>query len=262
MSSNKRTFAFIFIVCFVCALLLSTLASVLKIPQERAREFYRIQQMLLAAQILKYDGTIEGKKASEKEIFSVYNAKIKPMLTNDQGDLLTFEKAGIDFQKYLEEHQKSGFSGLPLKLLYIISQKQQVEGYIIPINGFGLWDAIYGYLALAADADTVLGTTWYQQAETAGLGADIALPSWQKQFRGKVIFQPSSDGAVNFSQAPLGITVVKGKVSEVLAGSAQAQSAVDGISGATLTGKGVTEAYADCLAPYRPFLIKAHEKHP
>ena len=62
-------------------------------------------------------------------------------------------------------------------------------GYVIPINGYGLWDAIYGYLGLETDANTVLGMTWYDQKETPGLGGNIALPQWQEQFKNKVIFQ-------------------------------------------------------------------------
>ena len=195
-------------------------------------------------------------KASDADTLSVYHKLIHPMLTNNLGDLFTFEQAGIQYTEYMKLHQKSGFADLQYKLLYIIGDKQ---GYVIPINGFGLWDAIYGYLALDADADTVLGTTWYSQAETAGLGANIALPEWQAQFQGKLIFQQSLSGSTDFARAPLGITVVKGKVSDSLGMTPKSYSAVDGISGATLTGNGVTSAYAECLAPYRPFLIKARK---
>ena len=143
-----------------------------------------------------------------------------------------------------------------MKLIYEIHTEDQINGYVIPINGYGLWDAIYGFIGIEADGNTVLGATWYNQAETAGLGANIALAWWQKQFQNKHIFQPSSTGQTDRKTAYLGITVVKGKVSEVLGNSPKAISAVDGISGATLTGAGVTAAYATSLNPYRPFLEK------
>ena len=60
----------------------------------------------------------------------------------------------------------------------------------------------------------------------------------------------SPDGKTDFKTAPLGITVVKGKVSEVLGNSPKAKSAVDGMAGATLTGNGVTDAYRDVLSAY------------
>lgn len=281
-SETFRTLRFVFIICFVSALLLSTLASALKEPQEKAKELDRNVQMLRAAQILSYGDffqirngtsykparfdrgilvpTDHPQKPTQDEIFAVYQARIKPYLVNSESNLISFEEAKINYIEYLQANQKTGYAHLPLKLIYQIlpntKTPEKPEGYAIPINGFGLWDAIYGYLAIESDGDTVIGATWYQQAETAGLGADISLPSWQKQFRGKLIFQPPSSGSTDFQTAPLGITVVKGQVSQVLAGSPKTKSAVDGISGASLTGQGVTDAYADCLSPYRPFLIR------
>lgn len=275
-AETKKTLTFIFLLCFICALILSSLSIVLQAPQQKAKLLDQNRQMLLSAQILNYNGcfqikgvsgryepalfdgqmlvkTEKFKRASEKDILALYQKMIHPILTNSLGKRITFEAAKIDYQTYLNLHQKSGFSHLPLKLLYVIGQD---DGYVIPINGFGLWDAIYGYLALDSDADTVLGATWYQQAETAGLGANIALPEWQSQFHGKLIFQISQNGMTDFSRAPLGITVVKGKVSDLLGSSPKSKSAVDGISGATLTGKGVTDAYSDCLDSYRPFLMR------
>ena len=79
-----------------------------------------------------------------------------------------------------------------------------------------------------------------------------------------MIFQESSGGKLNggktnFATAPLGITVVKGRVKDRFGDSAPSKSAVDGISGATFTGDGVTNAYKESLAPYRPLFIKIHE---
>lgn len=243
-SETQQTLRFIFIICFVSALILSSLASLLKEPQQKAKELDRNKQLLMAANIQAPD------------TLATFDARIQPMLVDNQGNLTTFQEAKIDYDGYLQKNQKKGFCHLPLKLIYEIHTGDHVDGYVIPINGFGLWDAIYGYLGIAADGKTVLGATWYNQMETAGLGANISLASWQSQFKNKLIFQPSQNGTINFARAPLGLTVIKGKVSEVLGNSPKALTSVDGISGASLTGKGVTDAYADCLAPYRPFLIK------
>jgi Na+-transporting NADH:ubiquinone oxidoreductase subunit C len=278
-SEAKKTLTFTFILCFVCALILSTLSTVLQAPQQKARLLDQSQQLLLAAQILNYNGSFQIKgeygtyipakfdgkklvpdtqfsKASSSDTLSLYREMIHPMLTNDQGDLITFADANIDYETYVKKYQKKGYADLPEKLLYVVGDG---EGYVISINGFGLWDAIYGYLAIDADADTVIGTTWYSQAETAGLGANIALPQWQMQFKGKLIFQPSSNGTTDFDRAPLGITVVKGNVVDTLGTGPKSYSAVDGISGATLTGKGVTDAFTNSLAPYRPFLLRVRK---
>ncbi len=277
MSENRRTLTFTFLICFVTALLLSLVATLLKEPQENAKQLDRNKQLLLASQLLGYDGRFQVRDqqglyiparalgteliadrlappATPAQIFAIYNDRVRPMLVSPSGDLLTFQEANIDWETYLTTYEKKGFSKAPLPLLYLIRD----IGYVIPVNGFGLWDAIYGYLALSLDGNQVLGATWYQQAETAGLGANIALPEWQLQFRDKRIFQPSLDGSTDFAKAPLGITVVKGKVSEVIGSSPKKWVSVDGISGASLTGNGVTNAYFDSLAPYRPFLVRLH----
>lgn len=293
---NTYTLLFMVVLSLVCAIILSILASALKEPQEMAKELDRSKQMLIAARILSpYDyfqiqdkqGNYEPAKMaqggglepsntqfvpSQDQVLAVYRNRIQSFLVNDQGELITFQKAGIDEQKYVQDFRKIGYYKEPLKLIYKVfsnpnpgepqsGQDRPVEGYVIPINGMGLWDAIYGYLAIKTDGDTVIGISWYDQKETPGLGANISEPEWQSQFPGKQIFQESANGQTNFQTAPLGIIVVKGKVKEVLGDSPKSLSAVDGMAGATLTGNGVTDAYRDVLAAYRPFLMRLHEKY-
>jgi len=278
---------------FICALILSLIASALREPKELAKELDRSRQMLIAAKLLSHDGYFllkdkEGKYipakyenekfipgteqdiATNQEVLNVYKSLFIPLLVDKEGNVKTFEQAGIDLNKYVAEYKTVGYYKLPLMLIYKmlpqnyeLKQKSVLEaptaGWVVPISGFGLWDAIYGYLALQSDGDTVIGITWYEQKETPGLGGDMSEESWQKQFAGKKIFLSSSDEE-NFQTVPLGITVVKGTVQEVLGNTPRAKSAVDGMSGATLTGNGITQAYKDNLAPYRPFLIRIHKE--
>lgn len=79
-------------------------------------------------------------------------------------------------------------------------------------------------------------------------------PSMAKNFKGKKVFLASSSGETDFTKTTLGLEVIKGSVAAALGDSPKAASAVDGISGATLTCNGVTEAFANSLAPYRPLL--------
>jgi Na+-transporting NADH:ubiquinone oxidoreductase subunit C len=295
LSQNAKTILFMVILSFACALILSLLASSLAERKEIAKDLDRSRQMLIAAQILDYKGYFliadaEEKKrvpakytadailvpgsekdiATETQVLDVYKKRLVPLLTNNKGDVISFKDAGIQPSTYLTEYRKTGYYKQPNKLLYEIlpnssketaNSKPKPEGYVIPINGFGLWDAIYGYLALKTDGNTVIGITWYDQKETPGLGANISEPYWQNQFLNKRIFQETASGETNFKTAPLGLTVVKGKVSEVLGDSPKAKSAVDGMTGATLTGNGVNDAYREVLAAYRPFLIKVHEEN-
>ncbi len=297
ISSNRYTIIFMVILSVTCALILSVFASALSGPKQEARELDRYKQMMIAAKILSYEGyfLIKNEKgehvpakyseggtlvagnneeiATSKQILDIYNKRIIPLLVDDKGGVTTFAKTGIQEKEYLSDYKKVGYYKPPLKLLYKLlpnpkkgekvddPMKAPPEGWIIPLNGYGLWDAIYGYLALQPDADTVIGITWYDQKETPGLGANIAEASWQNLFPGKVIFQENADGTTDFKSAPLGITVVKGKVSEVYGNIPKAKSAVDGMAGATLTGNGVNDAFKNVLAPYRPFLIRVHDEN-
>lgn len=293
-SSNTNVIIFMVILCVVCALILALLSISLQKTQDQAKEIDRSKQMLMAAKIYNPEGyfqiqtpegytpakyvdkgaLVPGSKsdlATSDEILAVYQKRIEPRLTNIEGKVKSFQELGIDPTTYLEENKKKGYAHLEWKLFYQVMPNPNAKGqfsethpeaYIIPINGFGLWDSIYGYIAVASNADTIIGISWYDQKETAGLGAVIADPAWQAQFEGKEIFQESSNGTTNFASAPLGILVVKGTVLQMYGNSPQSHSAVDGIAGATLTGEGVTAAYKDSLTPYRQFLIHMHENNP
>lgn len=289
--SNTRTIVFMILLSFFCALILSVLASILEEPKETAKELDRSKQMMIAAKILDHNGyfllpTKDGKFeaatlkdgvlqaspsheiATNSQLLEIYNKRIVPFLVDKNGNSKTFQEVNLNYNDYLSDYRKSGYYKQPWMLIYKIlpnsvpeSAEPEPIGYVIPVNGFGLWDAIYGYLALKPDGNTVIGISWYDQKETPGLGANIAEAYWQNLFPGKHLFQESPDGKTDFKTAPLGIAVVKGKVAEVLGNSPKSKSAVDGMAGATLTGNGVTDAYRDVLAPYRAFLMKLHDKN-
>lgn len=292
--SPIRVILFMVVLSVVCATILSVLASALKEPQEVAKELDRSTQMLIAARIISpegyfliYDpekGYIPAKSdkegflspsdkkiiATENEILAVYHRRIDPFLVDDAGNEKTFAEANLNEIEYTSTHRKTGYALLPLKLVYRVLPNFQssegkgelkAEGYVFPVFGFGLWDAIYGFIAIKPDGNTVIGISWYDHKETPGLGANIAEPIWQSQFPNKAIFQADTEGHIDFKIAPIGITVVRGKVSEMIGSGPKAATAVDGMPGATLTGNGVTKAYKDTLTPYRAFLIRLQSKH-
>ena len=119
----------------------------------------------------------------------------------------------------------------------------EVEGqtkYVVPVYGAGLWGAIWGYVALNEDKDTVYGTYFSHASETPGLGAEIATDWFQKEFEGKKTIE---NGAV-----ALGVTK-NGKVEKP-------DYQVDGISGGTITSVGVDAMLKACLNSYLSFLTK------
>ncbi len=290
--SDFQVILFVFLLCFVCALLLSLAAYFLGKPQEAAKEFDQSKQMLIAAKILNHAGYFEilekdgkvsrarfdgekkiliadpqAQRATEEQIKQIAAWRIRPLLTDSQGNIFSLEEKDLDLADYLSENKKAGYADLQLKLFYAIlpnsseakslsaadlkNDLSQAGVYILPVSGFGLWAPIYGFIAIGPAGDRVIGTTWYEHGETPGLGANITEAWWQNQFYGKEIFQ-----GVDLKTAEMGIIVVKGKVRDVYGNSPKAKSAVDGMSGATLTGDGVTQAYRRSLSPYRQFLIK------
>lgn len=285
--SQSGTILFVVIICVVCASILAILASALREPQLQARELYKSKQLLVAAHILSYNDTFlfnskpavydtkkqmlipfnrtDVPKAKNRDIRQIVEKRFLARLVDREGNVSTFDEAGINKKVYFETNEKYGYAQLPNKLLYIVMPNTPSDnpyGYVIPVNGYGLWDAIYGYLGLSSNGDTIIGMTWYDQKETPGLGGNIALPSWQKQFYNKVIFQKNAEGQTNFARAPLGITVVKTTVAETFGNSPKGESAVDGIPGASITANGVSASLRASLAPYRPFLEKIAKAAP
>ncbi len=112
--------------------------------------------------------------------------------------------------------------------------KAQVDNtryYIIPLRGSGLWDAIWGYIALKSDINTIQGAVFDHKAETAGLGAEITQQWFMDRFREEKVFD--SNGQL------VGIKV--SKTNNDPKDSDKEDHEVDAISGATITGDGVTE---------------------
>jgi Na+-transporting NADH:ubiquinone oxidoreductase subunit C len=115
--------------------------------------------------------------------------------------------------------------------------------YAFPVSGKGLWSTLYGYLALDGDLETIAGISFYKHGETPGLGAEIEKPWFQNQFKGKKLYA---------NGAPTGFLVVK-------PGTPLTDTSVDGISGATLTGKGVEVLIRKDAAAYAEYFKSVKE---
>ncbi len=128
--------------------------------------------------------------------------------------------------------------------LFVRKDGDKIEAYAFPVSGKGLWSTIYGYMALEPDCITVKGVTFYKHGETPGLGGEIEKAWFLDNFKGKRIVD--AKGAL----AP--IIVAKGKAADTVPAGDQFH-AVDGLSGATLTGRGVMKFLAADLARYETF---------
>ncbi len=124
--------------------------------------------------------------------------------------------------------------------VYIYTAPDGECKYILPVYGAGLWGPIWGYVSLDADGSTVYGAYFNHQGETPGLGAEITRPAFSGQFEGKQMFH---DGRL------MPVTVVKAGQTP-----ADGRDYVDGISGGTITSKGVAAMLDNCIAPYSAYL--------
>ena len=148
------------------------------------------------------------------------------------------KKDKIDFNPDDEKKFNSIQKYLPL---FFHSKK---EVFVFPVSGKGLWSTLFGFLALDKDKNTVKGITFYKHKETPGLGGEVDKEWFQKNFIGKKIFNKKND--------LVSVEVVKGK-SSALSIDRQ-EHAVDGITGATITSKGVSDFLLRDLLRYEGFL--------
>jgi Na+-transporting NADH:ubiquinone oxidoreductase subunit C len=127
--------------------------------------------------------------------------------------------------------------------VYLVREDDEVSQVILPVYGAGLWSTMYGFLAVSTDGNTVQGLRFYEHAETPGLGDGIDKPAWRSQWPGKKLYGDDDE---------LRIEVVRGLADP---NSALAMHQVDGLAGATLTGRGVMNlvrywAGPDAFGPY------------
>lgn len=130
--------------------------------------------------------------------------------------------------------------------VYVCDTGNDGVKYILPAYGAGLWGPIWGYIAVDADGQTVYGAYFSHQSETPGLGAEIEKPNFSNRFVGKRLV---------FDGRFIPVTVVKAGQACLTGGDF-----VDGVSGGTITSKGVAAMLDDCLTPYKTFLMSLDNK--
>ena len=226
MHSNAYTFRFAAMVTIVCSVLLAGAATILKPRQAENEKLDMRKNILISAGITPTQGT----SFLRTEINSVYEKSIKGFVVDPKGAL-------IEGKKPVDLDPKVDLESFPI---YKYVKGDEVMAYILPISGKGLWSTIYGYIALSPDCNTVKGITFYKHGETPGLGGEISKEWFTDNFKEKHIFDNSGK--------MVSINVAKGKYA-----GEQPQHNVDGISGSTLTGRGVANFLKTELEKYNPF---------
>ncbi|VGO14273.1 Na(+)-translocating NADH-quinone reductase subunit C [Pontiella desulfatans] len=182
---------------------------------------------------LLLSGTAAGLKSRQQanEAFDVKRNIVKAFGI----DIGAMDRPTIEstFEKHVQE-EKAGELAL---FTWTDDGADQPSKYAFPISGKGLWSMLYGYLSLEADLETIAGISFYKHGETPGLGAEIEKAWFLSQFAGKKLYK---DGAATE------FLVVK-------PGTPLTDTSVDGISGATLTGKGVQALIQKDAAAYAEY---------
>lgn len=232
-NSNGYTFLFAVIMVLVVASVLAfTATSLQPIQRENVRQ-EKMQSILATI-------GVETDRAGAEEL---YNQYITEALTlNQEGNV----KEGVDaFTVDLAKELKKE----PIDQNYplYIADYEGSKYYIVPLRGNGLWNAIFGYISLKDDVNTIKGATFDHLGETPGLGAEITKEWFRKSFENEKIFD--SNGNL------IGVSVVKGDIDP----SDKGDNKVDAISGATITGDGVSDMISERLQRYLPYFKQQTE---
>ena len=231
MHSNRYTIIFTMLITMVLAFALSSVYSSLEEQTERNIQA-DIKKNILSS--LGFTPNANMPWTTEN-VETIFKNSIASIVVNESGDIVS----GMLPEDIDPKVDKNVYP------LYKKITNGKVDGFAIPISGKGLWGTMYGYFAIEPDGATAKGITFYKHIETPGLGAEVDKPWFQENYKGKKF--------VDENGLLIGIQTVKGKVDE---SSEEAYHQVDGISGATITSRGLNKFLLKDLETYNPYLIQ------
>ena len=272
MASNSTSYilGFSAAVCLACSVFVAGSAVVLKDRQELNELVAKRTQVLEVAGLVQPE---EKGKLSADVVADRFEAVVPILVSLETGEVLpkaegqdngfTFEgqtlDAGTYDQKAASKDDSLGKEApandakvlrLPkVGLVYQVMENGKLTKLILPVEGYGLWGTLYGFLALEPDTQTIAGLTFYAHKETPGLGGEVDNPAWKALWKGRKAFDDKWEPTIEVIKGPAGP-------------ADQAPYSVDGLSGATLTSRGVTNLLRFWLGEngYGPYLSKFREK--
>jgi Na+-transporting NADH:ubiquinone oxidoreductase subunit C len=216
----------------VCGGLLAFASISLKDEQDANIALEQKKNILSSVMVLEEGADIE----------SMYAKSVKSFVIDYEGNV----KAGIKAPEVVvaSEYKKAPKDRLlPVYEFRSASDSTKVEYAVMPVYGYGLWNNIWGFVAVKSDFNSIQGVKFQHAGETPGLGARIETDEFQERFRGKTIFEGGQLRSV---------TIQKGEGNDY----SNDPHKVDGMSSATLTGKGVNNMLKDYLVCYENYLKK------
>ena len=255
MASNdtiKKTLTVALLLCVVCSVIVSAAAVFLKPIQLENKTLDKKKNILAAA------GLLEPGKSVE-ELFTQIESKVVDLKTGEFTDAVDpyqydQRKASKDPKQSVALASADDIASIKrleqYATVYLVKEGDAIKTVILPVRGYGLWSTLWGFLALEGDFNTVVGLGFYEHAETPGLGGEVDNPKWKSIWVGKNILDAEGEVAIE---------VIKGSVTQDTAGSI---NKVDGLSGATLTSRGVSNLVQFWLGEhgFGPFLAQLRAK--
>jgi len=226
-----KPFYSVLVLAFACSALVASAAVGLRPLQEANRQQDQKKNILYAAGLFEKEKTVEelfapietkiielasGLYVPEDQLAPESYNQLKAALTESTSRPLNSEE---DLAR-LRRIEKYSF-------VYLVRDGQKIDQIVLPVRGKGLWSTMYAYAAIDADLTTVRGISFYEHGETPGLGGEIENRKWQEGWRGKQLYDATGK---------IELELVKGKAAGT---GEEALHQIDGLSGATLTAKGV-----------------------
>ncbi|MCV2402197.1 Na(+)-translocating NADH-quinone reductase subunit C [Marinomonas sp. C2222] len=235
--SIQKTITVALSLCLVCSVFVAAAAVGLKPIQKANKDLDRKRNILSAAGML--DSNVSIDQAFETIETRLVNLETSSFLTAEELSSAGIDPATYDQQAAAKDPAMSvALNGAndPASIkrranyssIYLVKDGDQIERIILPVHGYGLWSTMYGFIALENDFDTIIGFGFYDQGETPGLGGEVDNPNWKALWKGKKVYNDQGEAIIQLAK------------SSVDSADPLAIHKVDGLSGATLTSRGVT----------------------
>lgn len=248
------------VLCVVCSLAVSVAAVSLKDRQQANIKLDQQKNILDATGLAMGEYGRPAKELTLEQIETLSKRISEKLVVLDSGEYDTETPIeNFDARKTLQKDGVAienpefdpGITKKPrVQKVYFVKRSAddtEIQQVVLPVNGQGLWSTLYGYLALKSDLRTIQGLSFYEHAETPGLGGEVDNTKWKQSWEGRKLFD--EDGI---------------PAAQVFKGTAPSDNpyAVDGLSGATITSAGVENLIRFWASDdgYGPFLAKLKDE--
>ncbi len=236
VNSTSYTIVYSLILAVVVSVVLALVAAVLHPYQERNQKLEKMNYILHALGVYLDD---------PDSVEAFYQRTIYEVVGRPSGEIEEGGRGpGPAFAVSIAQEYKVAPEERRLPVFIYLGESEPV--FVLPMWGTGLWGPIWGYVALRADLKTIRGVVFDHKSETPGLGAEIATLQFQKQFEGKAAYDEEGNVLIRVVKPTL----------------VQQETDIEGLSGATMTTKGLDEMLREWLALYRPLLEKLKKEQP